>query len=222
MNEDIVKNAVLYILERAENQEISIGKTRLIKLLYLLDIEHYRLNQIVLTEMDWIFYKYGPYSFEIDDFLEKIGVTEEDIHISEGKTFTKLRKEFGEDDIKIAIEIKAVIEKLIKDWGTADLNELLDYIYFETEPMRIVKFKKKLDFLGVKGKREELEIELSRESKEKLVELGKRIKEHLEKTELPDDAFVKLPAEFKEKPYFWKDEVEDLSKLKGKVKVKDA
>ena len=46
MNEDIVKNAVLYILERAENQEITIGKTRLIKLLYLLDIENYRTNQI--------------------------------------------------------------------------------------------------------------------------------------------------------------------------------
>jgi len=47
-----------------------IGKTRLIKLLYLLDIENYKSYQRIFTELDWIFYKYGPYAFEIEKFLD--------------------------------------------------------------------------------------------------------------------------------------------------------
>jgi hypothetical protein len=221
MNEENVKNAVFYILERAENQKISIGKTRLIKLLYLLDIENYRSNQRVLTGLDWIFYKYGPYAFEIEKFLDKIGVIEEDVLIGGGKIFANLKKEFEEEDIKLDIETKAMIEKLIDDWGTADLNELLDYVYFETEPMFKVELRQKLDFSSVKGRRKKRKIELSRKSKEKLGELGKRIKKRLEEIEFPVEPFVKLPPEFKGKSYFWKEEVEDLSKLKGKIKVKN-
>jgi hypothetical protein len=100
MNEEAVKNSVFYILERAENQKIPIGKTRLIKLLYLIDIENYRLNQKVLTGLDWIFYKYGPYAFEVDKFLDKIGVIEEDVLIGGGKIFANLKKEFGKEDVK--------------------------------------------------------------------------------------------------------------------------
>lgn len=221
MNEENVKNAVFYVLERAENKEIPIGKTRLIKLLYLLDIENYKSFQRIFTDLDWIFYKYGPYAFEIEKFLDKIGIVEEDIHIGEGKIIASLKSELGKE-VKLDIEIKAIIEKLIEEWGTADLNELLDYVYFETEPMFKVEFKKELDFSIVKGRQEERKIELSRESKEKLRELGKQIKERLEKIELPEDPFVKLPPKLKGKSYFWKEEVKDLSKLSGKIKVRDA
>jgi CRISPR/Cas system-associated exonuclease Cas4 (RecB family) len=114
-----------------------------------------------------------------------------------------------------------MIERLIDDWGTADLNELLDYVYFETEPMFKVELRQKLDFSKVKGKRKKREIELSRESKEKLGELGKRIKKRLEEIELIVEPFIKLPPELKGKSCFWKEEVEDLSNLKGKIKVKN-
>ena len=222
MNEENIKNAVFYILERAENQEIPIGKTRLMKLLYLLDIENYKSNQNVLTGLDWVFYKYGPYAFEIEQLLNKIGIVEEDIHVGGGKIFSKFKKEFGEEDIKIDIETKTIIEKLIDEWGTADLNELLDYVYFETEPMFKVELKKKLDFSRVKRKLKVRKVELSQEVKTKLGELGKRTKERLEKIELSEDPLVKLPSDLIGKSYFWKEEVKDLGQLKGKVKAKDA
>lgn len=150
MNEDTVKNAVLYILERAENKEVSIGKTRLIKILYLLDLENYKLKQMILTGLNWIFYKYGPYTFEIEEFLNKIGIEEEEIYMGGGKIFSKLKKEFGEEDIKLDIETKSIIEKLIEEWGTAELNELLDYIYFDTEPMMKAQTRGEiLDFSSV-------------------------------------------------------------------------
>jgi len=150
MDEDKVKNIVFYILEQAENQEIPIGKTRLIKLLYLLDLENYRLRQMILTGLNWIFYKFGPYTFEIEDFFNKIGIKKEEIYINEVKRFSRLEKEFEEEDIKLDIETKTIIKNLIEEWGTADLNKLLDYIYFDTEPMIKAQTRgEKLDFSSI-------------------------------------------------------------------------
>jgi hypothetical protein len=208
MNEEKVKSAVFYILERAENKEILIGKTRLIKLLDLLDIESYRSNQEGFTGLDWIFYKYGPYAFEIERFLDENEIIEESINIEGGKFFSKLKKEFDEEEVRLDIETKAIIGKLIDNWGTADLNELLDYVYFETEPMNNVEYTQALDLSKVKTKPEIKKIELSPKTKAKLEELGKRIKEQLEKIEISES-------------YFWKEEIKDLSKLSGKVKVKN-
>jgi hypothetical protein len=37
-------------------------KTKVLKLLYLLDIEAFRKTQNTLTGFDWIFYLYGPWA----------------------------------------------------------------------------------------------------------------------------------------------------------------
>ena len=50
------------ILGEAENQGISVGRVRLVKLLYLLEIEYYRIYQKRLTHLKWEFYHYGPHS----------------------------------------------------------------------------------------------------------------------------------------------------------------
>jgi hypothetical protein len=152
MNEKNVKNAVFYILERAERQEIPIGLTRLIKLLYLLDIENYRSQRKTFTELDWTFYKYGPYAFEIEEFLENIGVTEEEIPIKGGRVLLRLGIDHQEE-IDIGIEKKAILDSLIEEWGDASLSELLDYVYFDTEPMMGAQTRgERLEFGSIKPK----------------------------------------------------------------------
>jgi hypothetical protein len=44
-------------------------KTKLLKLLYLLDIEEYRANHSTLTGFDWVFHKYGPWAQQYDAVL---------------------------------------------------------------------------------------------------------------------------------------------------------
>jgi hypothetical protein len=41
-------------------------KTKLLKLLYLLDIEAFRKQRSTLTGFRWIFYKYGPWTYNRD------------------------------------------------------------------------------------------------------------------------------------------------------------
>jgi len=43
-------------------------------------------------------------------------------------------------------DIESLISNIVKQWGDADLNQLLDYVYFETEPMQEAKRGELLDF----------------------------------------------------------------------------
>lgn len=150
MHEENLRNSVSYILLRAQDLDLDIGKTKLIKILYLLDVENYRCHQRMHTELNWIFYKYGPYAFELEEFLRNIGVAEEGIALGGGRVFLKLGIE-SEDDVEIDLERKAVLDNLLEDWGDASLGELLDYVYFDTEPMMGAQTRgEALDFNSVK------------------------------------------------------------------------
>jgi hypothetical protein len=60
----------LAILSRVQEKHVFVNKTKLLKLLYLVDIEHYRRFGKTLTEFDWKFYLYGPWTAEYDGLLE--------------------------------------------------------------------------------------------------------------------------------------------------------
>src|SRR6267378_7454276 len=45
-------------------------KTKILKLLYLLDIESYRKTGATLTSFDWKFYRFGPWAASYDEALQ--------------------------------------------------------------------------------------------------------------------------------------------------------
>src|SRR6202171_810137 len=45
-------------------------KTKILKLLYLLDIESYRKTEATLTAFDWKFYRFGPWAASYDEALQ--------------------------------------------------------------------------------------------------------------------------------------------------------
>lgn len=85
-----IKKAIVYFLKRAEEDHFSVGKVRIIKLLYLLDLEYYRDNGSTFAGLNWIYYKYGPYTAEIDDVLSQVGIKLEEEAITSTKSIKKL------------------------------------------------------------------------------------------------------------------------------------
>jgi len=100
-----------------------ISKTKLLKLAYLAEVEYFRRNGERLTNSDWVYYLYGPYLFNI----EKIELPEEKQAeiILPPKGFTST----------VELATKMLIQKIVLRFGSLDLKKLLDYVYFETEPM---------------------------------------------------------------------------------------
>lgn len=182
------KELALSILTRIKELDTSVSKTKLLKLLYLADIEHFRKTGETLTGFEWIFYWYGPWSSEYDKLLDQL---EAEAVLS--------RQSWSTVDLDgerlIAIEQmdlgKVVsdtgeyfrIRHLVDTFAALATPELLDFVYFDTEPMAQAEKGKKLDFTKVSREGAPLyRRKASGSSPNRLTELRNRfrqIKEHV-------------------------------------------
>jgi hypothetical protein len=122
--------------------------TRLVKLLYLADLEWRRTHKgEPIANLTWKFLHFGPYANELADLLggPELEVTE----LEQGKDARRFT--FGKETEKSGLpsEIVGLLNQLVKKWGDVQLNKLLDYVYFDTEPMENAKRYELLDFSGL-------------------------------------------------------------------------
>lgn len=140
---DELFNSVLQnIIKALQSEQIGFGKTRLIKIAYLVELEYYRRHQKRLTGVEWVYYKYGPYVMDYEEYLKNYN-----IELNDGDSHTQVSL-FDDSEVpKLPQGVSLIIEHLVQEHGLTDLNELLDYVYFDTEPMMKAKERfETLDF----------------------------------------------------------------------------
>lgn len=138
---------ILYILDFIKSHRDGILITRLIKLAYLIEVFYYRKFRQRLTNAEWVYYKYGPYLMNIGDYLKDKRISAEEFGDDE-KTKFVLNEYVKLEDIPV--EIKTTISSTVKQFLDVKLDDLLDYVYYETEPMMNAERRgDKLDFSSV-------------------------------------------------------------------------
>jgi hypothetical protein len=129
-------------------------KTKLLKLLYLADVENWRDHGQRLTDLNWIFYLYGPWTEQYDQLLSEMkseGVIEVNPGHEDGEaTFINALHPAKLEQVDLSTPTYFAIKGLIERWGPQRTAELLDYVYFETEPMVNAVRGQALDFGSVK------------------------------------------------------------------------
>jgi len=123
------------IVTIARNYKESVGiapaKTKLLKLAYLAEVYHKRLTGGRLTDQQWVFWKYGPYLWEYEAMISN-----EEIFLKPDETdefyAVEARDDYQTKEMGIE-EQSAVIRAL--EHAADDLNQILDFVYFDTEPM---------------------------------------------------------------------------------------
>ncbi|MBI5020699.1 MAG: DUF4065 domain-containing protein [Ignavibacteriales bacterium] len=174
------KDILLQILEESSIQHTSFGKTQLVKLLYLTEVEYYRNYNERLTDLEWLFYHYGPYALAIDDILNERDFVQTKAKIKNEKNLILIKVAEGLSRYKSEVDTKVslIIKKIVGQWKDRLLEDLLDYVYFETEPMEAVdKRGDVLDFTTIKKETNKVVIPLkaSKETEQRVAELRKRI-----------------------------------------------
>lgn len=181
-----LKTILLGILEEASSKNYTIGTTQLIKLLYLIEVKYYQATSERFTDLDWIFYRYGPYAFELDTILQEKEFQRGQIETQSGNKFIRFRvaetaSGYGK---KIEPKVDLLIKQIVGTWGSRPLEQLLDYVYFETEPMELVKQRgDALDFSTIKPASEipsVIPLKASHETEKKVAKLREKIKPFLE------------------------------------------
>jgi len=199
-----VVDIIRYIVWYASSNGTRLTTVRLVKFIYLADLYHARFQDgKTLTGFPWKFIYYGPYCSEaweaIEQAVEKGFVCKEthDSHFFEDKQYSLFW--CTDNDAENAqnlfrISVLAQLQQAIKRFGD-DTSQLLDFVYFETEPMKDAKKGDLLDFS--KAQKPELEgkevklkrlspqtIKLAREKIKKISEEMTADKERLIQDEL--------------------------------------
>lgn len=183
------ENLIQYITWYATEQGEVLTPIRLVKFLYLADLFYARkFHGETLTKWPWRFVHYGPFCGEALQAIEnatKTGLIESisyESKFDEEEHFLykcRLEKDHPLHEI-LPISITAPLENAIKRWG-GDTYQLLDYVYFETEPMEEVQFRDLLDFNKAKKTEVIKSIEmkpLNRKKVDKAKEAIRKLKEN--------------------------------------------
>lgn len=174
-----------YLIDQVNERGGIPIKTQLVKLLYLIDLEHYRGRKRTLTGLPWIFYHYGPYTSELEPIISSFGIADIESSIFVGKkgnrgisyTSEPNSREDTEQDFNRAFKnfTKLLIDRVLDQWALEDLWILLDYVYYETEPMRDVKRGELLDFTKVTNLEQSIYQKAVNIDSETLTNLRKRL-----------------------------------------------
>lgn len=119
-----------------------ITKTQVIKFLYLADLYSVKWTGKQLTELDWYYYRYGPWSEDIDAALNQMNGKEIIQEAQENTILIRLGAEAGlTEDLELPLGLKLMLDNIRREWAGAGENkikQLLDYVY-STAPMLEVK-----------------------------------------------------------------------------------
>jgi hypothetical protein len=180
-----VLELIQYIVCYATEKGIKLSPIRVVKYLYLADLYWARENNgETFTGWPWKFVHYGPFCSESLTYIERAyddGLIEKDNYESkftDDDCFVYWCKENRTDiERKLPIYLTSRLHEAISKWGD-DTFGLLDYVYFETEPMLNAKKGDLLDFSKAKKPEVPKEIEMAKLSSKQLAK-GKEIMERL-------------------------------------------
>ena len=133
-DEPDLRSLIAYIVARAREKDITLNQTKLVKLLYLVDVERIASRREPLTGLRWIFFHYGPYALELPETLDPMEGRE--IIVTPYKGANLYRAAPGAtdgDDWPPAT--RRIVDGVIRHYAGLELNELLDHVYFHTAPM---------------------------------------------------------------------------------------
>ena len=137
-----VANIIAYILALLGGKEYS--KTKIVKLLYLLDIGYARYKGKSFTRINFTSYYYGPYSSEIEEAIDYLIKNKQ-------LTVTRFRSGYHSNKNYYTFELNNTqhfwltneeifeIQKYLKEYLYLSLNELLRITY-ESEQYRAANF----------------------------------------------------------------------------------
>ena len=137
-----VASIIAYIFLLLGGKEYS--KTKIVKLLYLLDIGYARYKKRSFTNINFTSYYYGPYSSEIEEAIDylienkhlTVNCFQSDYHANKKYYTFELN---NIPDFWLTNEEKLEIQKYLEEYLYLSLNELLN-ISYESEQYRAANF----------------------------------------------------------------------------------
>jgi len=156
-----------------EKTGIAPAKTKLLKLAYLAEVYYRRLTRERLTSQEWVFWKYGPYFSEYEELISNETIFEKPDRADE---FYPVEVSEDYEIKKLSLDEKIAIDRALEH-ATDDLYQILDFVYFDTEPMMKAQIRGEILDFGSVMPEEYYSIKKYKVSEKQGQEIIKKIKE---------------------------------------------
>jgi hypothetical protein len=146
-----VSELIVAVVTYVTTHDSYITKTKLLKLLYLFDVEFYRAFGRTFTGFQWKYFHLGPWTREFDPALEVLVSRGELIEQASERSEFEAKFLHASQPINLRRPVanyreEAVLKIVLDTWGASTTGEILDYVYFHTEPMENGIRNENLDF----------------------------------------------------------------------------
>lgn len=139
-----LRELIAYLVARSLERDVTLTQTKLVKLLYLIDLRRLEQRRAPLTGLRWRFFHYGPYALELPETLEPMEGTEVIVK-KRGEVALYIAAPGAPDGDDWERPARTLADDVVRRFAPMDLNELLDYVYFRTGPMRDAQRGDELD-----------------------------------------------------------------------------
>lgn len=150
MNSELSK-LIPAIVSYVNDRDSYVSKTKLLKLLYLFDVEYYRMHRSTYTGFNWKYYHLGPWTAEYDGVLDSLLANQiltirrssdpgYDTEFYSSPEYIDISRLFS------GYKDESILKNILYTWGEKSTPEILDYVYFRTEPMQHGERNEPLDF----------------------------------------------------------------------------
>src|SRR5260370_4053801 len=109
-----------------------VTKTKLLKLLYLFDVEYYRAHRQTFTGFSWKFFHLGPWAAEFDPTLDGLVMQGA---LAQQRSTTEFESSFYKPTERLdprepfsSVKDEYILRGGLKTWGTKSTGEILDYV----------------------------------------------------------------------------------------------
>jgi hypothetical protein len=133
-NDPDVRSLIAYLVAKARDKGVTLNQTKLVKLLYLIDVERIASGRQALTGLRWVFFHYGPYALELPEILEPMEGGQLIVGEWNGARLYRAAPGAPEGD-DWPSGTRSLVDNVVRRFAALDLNELLDHVYFHTAPM---------------------------------------------------------------------------------------
>ena len=123
-----------------------LSKIRLIKFVYLADVHEFQRTRRKATPYLWRFYHYGPWTLEVQQDIDacvafELLDTTPYVREQEGDEIVLYRARVASSGLPApySASLEAALRHEVARWHREPLNLFLNYVYFDTPPMREAK-----------------------------------------------------------------------------------
>jgi hypothetical protein len=156
----LIKSLIHAIVSQVNDKGGYVTKTKLLKLLYLLDVDYFRRHRQTFTGFAWKFFHLGPWAREFDPLVEELVRSEVLAENASTKQdydtkFFRAAEPRDTNGLFSSFADESILRSILNTWSEATTGEILDYVYFHTEPMERGVRNEPLDFAWVNQEKPE-------------------------------------------------------------------